>query len=308
MKFLLISDMHGTFKTSSNRKDNVKKTFLRKSEFIFDYARKHGLIVLQAGDFCNQPRDWNLLYYLIEIIKGLKVYSVYGQHDIYLRSNSSATTLGVLEKTGYVDILGSKPIRLDGVHLYGSGWKEEVPVPKRKNSVTNILIIHSPITNRELHHSIQRTEAEKFLKDHPYYDLILTGDIHMDFEIWSGERVILNTGPVLRLEASVYNLKYKPSFYIYDSSDPGLRRVKIPCERGIKVLDRSRIETKREEGSVLERFVKSLKRAPKIRKKIKDSLMEYMKDNNVPNSIQKEIMTVAEEVAHGSRNIKAQDR
>ena len=73
MKLALLSDIHGTSQTPVNRKDNLRKTFLRKFRFVL----KEGMPILIAADFFDRPRDWTLLYDTIRLIKNGRVDTIF---------------------------------------------------------------------------------------------------------------------------------------------------------------------------------------------------------------------------------------
>ena len=73
MKFLLLSDTHGTGKNPVGRKDNIMETFDRKFTYILNYAEEHNLPILQAGDLTHTSRNWEMLAYLVRKLRDRSV-------------------------------------------------------------------------------------------------------------------------------------------------------------------------------------------------------------------------------------------
>ncbi len=157
MKFVLLSDVHLLYDNPIARKDIARETQLEKILFVLKYASSIKAVILQAGDMFDKPRSWRVLSSIIPILTDYKVpiYSVFGQHDMYLYSeeNKNATSLGVLASTGYVKLLDHyvysfyEAEKATTINIYGCSYGQEVPVPSAKKSrgKRNILVIHRPI-------------------------------------------------------------------------------------------------------------------------------------------------------------------
>ncbi len=226
MKLVLVSDIHLVDKNPIARIDDLTETQWTKIDFIFDFAKKHSAQILQAGDLCNKPRSWSVLPRLIDAIRKNKsyIYCCRGQHDDYLYSLTTRdrTILGVLEKAGLIKVLDENPFTLshgpgDDVILYGCSFGAEIPEVGRQKGLFNVLVIHAPILNRAVYPGQKFTMGDKFLKDHPEFDLIICGDIHIQFEAQVGDRFTFNTGRVVREEATEYNFTHKPSLVLFDT-------------------------------------------------------------------------------------------
>ena len=262
MKLLLISDLHLTSITPIARKDNVLKTGLGKLRYVLEYAKKHNCTILEAGDFADKSRDWNLLYELHKLLKkyNVPILAIQGQHDYYYRSKlgNNASTMGVLEQSGLVKIL-LRPEYLDipescsALHppwkIYPVNWDEDVTIEKDTFNNT-ILLAHAPISPIRVHPRQKVTTTKEFKKLHENWDLVLLGDIHRWFESGKGDKnnttYIVNTGPMMRLEATEYNMTHKPCFYIFDTNTRQLIRKIIPHEPSDKVLDTAHIKPETE--------------------------------------------------------------
>ena len=251
INIIALSDVHLRSSNPIARKDDIVKTQFKKLKFIFDYAIEHDCIILQAGDFLDKSRDWNLLVMLIHFFgkyKKIKFYCVLGQHDSYLYSRTRGTTLGILERMGIVNILNNRMTQyIDDWSIYGSGWGE--PLPKTNYYENNILITHRSIADTEVYPGQKYTDYEKFLKSNPEYDLIIVGDIHRSFNYRSSDvRYIVNTGPMIRAEANEYNIDHHaPHFWHFEVGNPKQgskiqgQIIPIPHKPSDEVISRSHI-------------------------------------------------------------------
>jgi hypothetical protein len=315
MKLLLLSDCHLSSKTPIGRLDDYRATCLKKFEYVLRYAQKIGAQILQAGDLFDKPRDWFILLDIIELLKHYKLRfkCVYGQHDTYTYSteNRDYTAMGVLSKNGLVEVLDSEVNKVSDYKIYGCSFSPDAEVPKPQDpKATNILIIHGTISDIALYPGQQFYDAKKFLHDYPY-DLILCADIHRHFyfkevetikhyskgevdkEVPLNVRYIVNTGPMMRREASHYNFSHEPCFYVYDTTTKKLSRGKMPCEPAKKVLSRKHIESSAESSTMLETFIKAVRDDKvEVGANLVDNIHAFLKKNK----IEKTICDILEEV------------
>jgi len=312
MKFILLSDLHLTCNTPIARLDNIEETWKRKLKFILDYAKLNEMKILVAGDFFDRPRDWRIVtefLKLMEDYEGVTISSVFGQHDMYLYSKDRySTSLGVLIKTGMISELDITPwcfpiyrnnylkdfihINEETIGIYGASWGQEIPDPNRN---INILVIHKNISDAPLFPGHEYTGAELFLKSHPEYHVIICGDIHKRFFFQKNGRIIVNPGPLLRMEATDYNMTYDPAFPVLDIDTQSVEWVTIPHEPAEKVLSRKHIENKKETESMLDEFIKNVSVDHKITFSFKENLQEYLTNNNIPQDVKNIISKIMED-------------
>ncbi len=281
MQFILVSDIHATSQNPTNRKDDILNTFISKFSFILKYAQKNNASILQAGDFFHKPRDWNSLDAIISLFnqyKGVNIYSIFGQHDTYMRSKTLPNNLLTLNKAGYLTLLNKQPVRLNEhyrrkeIYLYGCSWGEEVPKPKGE---VNILVVHKSISKKAIFPGHDYTSPEYFIKKNKGWDLILVGDIHRYFTVRTKKTILVNTGPLLRLEASQYNRKHKPTFLIYDTNKKAIvDKIIIPHEPYISVLNRIDKSLNKQTEKILKEL------ANKIQEKFDNSKSNKIKNNS----------------------------
>jgi len=292
MKLILLSDGHLSAKTPIARLDDYRKTCLRKFEYVLKYAQKLNAMILQAGDLFDKPRDWFILLDVIDLLKkyhDVKIACVYGQHDTYMYSveNREYTSMGVLVKNGLVQTLWDRPLATWGVCLYGVSFNPDLQIPTPiDKKATNILVIHGSISDQALWPGQQYYPANKFLQDYKAYDLILCADIHRHFWFIDKGRYLVNTGPMMRKEASYYNFSHEPCFYVYDTETKKISRGKIPCEPAKKVLSRKHIESSVESDTMLETFIAAVRDDKmEVGANLVDNIHAFLKKHKIDKTI-----------------------
>jgi DNA repair exonuclease SbcCD nuclease subunit len=303
-KFALISDLHITWDTPVGRKDNFVGTQERKLDSVFSYCSKNMLPLLCAADVFDSPRSWRAYDMFLSILNrypGVQFYSIAGQHDIYYRSSDvESVSLKLLAKSGKLQLLSSEPTKIGDAFVYGVNYiDEEIPTPKDIQA-TNILVIHRMITDRPLWANQQDfTDAAWFLSKYGRgYSVILCGDAHRKFLIQNSTtgKVICNTGPLLRAEASEEMFLHEPCFYVWDSETMKIEEIEIPHEDADKVLSRKHIEWTKEKSDMMNEFVQMINETELSGVSFTDNLQEYIKANNISPEVQKIITDVMEEV------------
>lgn len=248
MRLAFLSDPHLISKSSNPiaRKDNCFKTSLRKFKEVCKYCGGRNIPLFIAGDLTDIPRSWYLLFRLISIIQNtnVEIYAVFGQHDTYLHSEQSRSTtiLGILARFGLVKLLNSsRPEQIitpggvdnysryiSGVkyssfdeviysfNVYGLNYGQNFGELEVNSPGPNILIIHAPI-GKNL--KFEGYTPKEILKAFSFFDIIHCGDIHQTFWKSDGDRVIVNSGPLIRKTADKEMFKHKPGFWIYNCEE-----------------------------------------------------------------------------------------
>lgn len=283
MKFAFLSDPHLVWDNPIARLDDAKETGLKKFEFVLKWCSDNNAALCIAGDLTDKPRGWHLYKRLVVLLKryGVKVYCVYGQHDMYLRSKE-ATILDLLERSGLIKILGKEPEYFN--RIYGCSWGEEVP--KIEQGLFNILVIHAPIHTEPLFFDHEYMDAKRFVNKHKF-NLVHCGDIHRNFFILSTDytKCIFNTGPMLRKSAEEYNFIHKPMFYVYDEGADQFWEEEIPHEPAEKILSRDHLERKKESDQMLDDFVHSINEDFEADTDFYDNLERFMDENDVGQEV-----------------------
>lgn len=300
MKIIFLSDLHLTWDKPVARLDDIKTEQFEKLRFVYEYAVKNSRRLILAGDIFNKPRSWFLLPEFISFLKEyyqkVFTYAVFGQHDTYMYNEETRknTNLGLLEAIEYIQILGSEPIDIGGVDLYGCHYGEKIPDIKNQDAL-NILSIHANISVKELWDGHEYDYAYSILRKNSF-DIILCGDIHRHFFIEANGKHMINTGPMLRLEADVYNFRHKPCFYVYDVKEKTFERIIIPHRPANEVLSRKHIKSKKEAKLMMEDFIEGVKSQKVKHSNIRKWIINFTRKNH--KKINKRTRTILSEVMH----------
>jgi len=274
MKIVCLGDLHLLWDKPIGRKDDAHKVQMDKVKFVLDWALNNKAIILQPGDFFDTARSWHLTSAYSEFFGNnlmTLLFAVYGQHDTYMYSEKTrhATGLGVLIANNLITLLGKEgKVFEDKTVIYGASFGQEVPKPKVGKDRLNILVIHKMIVGNEKLGFWQKdgdfVYAENFLDEQKDYDLIVCGDCHRRFLFEQDGRFIVNSGPLFRKEADMYNLtEASPGFYVYDTNedveDEMINWIDVPHEPANKVLSRNHIERQEEIDEAMEEFVSKMK-------------------------------------------------
>lgn len=306
MKFIVLSDIHATGRQPIGRSDNYIMTCMAKLDYVYSFAKKQSATILQTGDFVDKTRDWLMVALLMELMKKHKVktFVVPGQHDMYFRNveehKVKSTTMGILREAELVTFLHQRV--LHGVSLYGAGWKMDIPEKSMYENENDyrVLIIHSSISmNKESH--VSTTGAKAFAKKHKKrFDLIVCGDIHKAFKYTTGDTTILNTGPMLRKEATEYNYTHEPHFYMVNTNTRTIKKHIIPHAEAEEVLLRDHIDRETEIQSIMDDFMEAVESAPEeVKIDVLSNLYELIKRTNVKKSVVNVIERIIDNAEQG---------
>lgn len=288
MGYILLSDVHFTLDQPEGRLDNAFDTLIRKLTYVLDYARKNNYNILQAGDFFNSPRNWRSLSALINILldyQDIYVYCVAGQHDLYLynQESFSSTAMGILTDLGLLTLLNNDPIEMNNSLLWGASFGQDLPKVTQFQNKQNILVIHQPILMSKLWKGQRDVNyAPQFLMDHPEFDLILCGDIHNRFIfVDNNKRIICNSGPLLRREASLDMLEHRPGFYVYQPLSKNIFWEEIPHETADKVLSREHIDSTKDLNDKMDKFIELIREEKAVNVSFKENLEVFLTKTDI---------------------------
>lgn len=230
MKLILVNDLHLTSKLPRHRTGSITNDSNSKVDFIFSLAEEHNASIISGGDVFNTPRDIFALFGLLKIsakYSSVKLYSVFGQHDFYMRNKEVLSNLSILASANVITVLSSKPINIGGVALYGSSWGEDIPIIEDKEKF-NVLAIHKSIYHKPIFPGQILAMPNSFLMKYDF-DLVVSGDIHRHFITSIENRYLTNSGPLLRLDHTSYNLNNKPRVYLFDTDSRTIETILVPC-------------------------------------------------------------------------------
>lgn len=299
MKLLLLSDLHLMWDRPRCRlDDDMARTCLDKMEFVLEYASKENCVILQAGDFFDKPRSWHLLVAymtLLDTYKEVPVYCVFGQHDQYYRTRED-TLLVALSIAGRVNILGNGALVLESeghrVCVYGCGYGEGVPDVDGSGDC-NVLVAHRMVIAKRMWPGQEDYElADRFLKKHDSYNLILLGDAHEGFVHTEGGRTICNTGPMVRKTIDLW--EHQPGFFIYDTETKKTERRTMPHDTPERCMSRKHIESMEEKGEILRDFVDAADSEVEAGDSFDDNLDRFVRENAIEGEI---VDLISEEMA-----------
>jgi hypothetical protein len=286
MKIVLMSDLHLLNRKPDKRSDDILESQWEKLEYIFKYCVDHNGILLQAGDMFDKPRDWNVLDRFISLVQTyypIKIYSIYGQHDMYQRNIGVVCNMSLLESLGFVETLNQNHIHIDGINLYGCSFGEK---PENKEG---ILVIHAPITCTLLYPGMEYNDAKAFLKKYNKYQLILCGDIHVPFIQSIKDRHIVNTGCMVR---KTIKDNFDPRFYVYDTEKKTIETVYIP-RKPFDEIFQSKIDN--ETKAILEDFIKEITDYENTGTDILKNIHSFIDKNNLSEDVKTIIYQVMED-------------
>jgi len=305
MKIGLISDLHLLSKVPENRVDNILDDQWVKLSYVLDYCQDNNIQhLLQAGDFFDKPRDWNTLYRTVEILSkynDVSVFCVQGQHDKYMRNDDSVTNLSLLSKLGLITLLNPEYSIHPNIKFWGIDFQDEMNVNKsiadmvNSNTLSksdyNILVIHAPITYAPLYPGHEFSQAQVVSKTNRDFNMILCGDIHKEFLIEAKNRIIANTGPMIRKEYNEYNENHIPNFLILDTDNNHISRIIIPHNPFLDIFKRIELPDK----EILSDFVAAIQNPIQNDVNIFTCIERFIKDNNIDPNVSKIIMEVVNE-------------
>jgi len=296
MKIILLSDCHIMAHNPVARLDDAHEVSIRKFRYVLEKAFNLDGIVLTAGDMFDRPRSWYLLPEMVDLLKnykGVEVYSIFGQHDQYFYSHETrhTTNLGILAEMELVTILdGKSQLKMKygekKVWIYGAGEGEKVPeVEKKGEEDINILVIHDDISDRPLWLGHDYIQAKRFLLRYGDFHLILCGDIHRKFMIEMEGRIILNSGPMMRKTADLW--EHEPGFFVYHTHNEK-RKIswnEIPHSPPEEVLTREHLDDSRENEDMLDDFMKAMKIRKVEKASFASNLGRFIEENDVEQDI-----------------------
>jgi DNA repair exonuclease SbcCD nuclease subunit len=251
-RYISINDIHLVANNPVGRKDDLTVTQWGKIRFVFDYAEKMKAAILIAGDFGDASNNYSILNKLAALLKeyqekGVLVFAVFGQHDLKYR-NEEDTNLDILISAGLIIKLEKEPlpVAIGDIHyrIYGVNWGDSVP-KLSSSEITNILVIHTPISPVALFHGHNYIDTKDFQKEHPEYKIVICGDVHRKFMEEIEGTIFLNSGPMVRKEADEYNMIHEPGFFFIDVKKERIKFVTIPHRPAEEVLTIQHIERKK---------------------------------------------------------------
>jgi len=297
---ILTSDMHIRSTVPKCRTDDFLGAMIMKLNFIIDLANEHDCPILVAGDIGDKSEwpDW-LLTETIRVLKRLmrEMYCIPGQHDLPNHSMELLEKSGiqVLVEASCLSILHtpflirthrtlSSEIKKVLVHPFPYGKKiAHTKIPMK--AYPNVAVAHQMVRKRKTEDYPDQggERGVELLKKFPEYNLILTGDNHKPFVVEHGDRVLVNSGSMLRTTAGQED--HKPRVYLWDAKTNKVEPVYLPIEKG--VVNREHIVKVEERNERIEVFVRKLKTDYDVSLSFEDNLVAYFRKNKTDDPVTK---------------------
>lgn len=313
MKIACLGDLHLRDTIPKGRMDPYPMILLGKFDFILDVCDKHGIeVLIQPGDFFESVlASVHIMRRAAAILRShiVKVYVVYGQHDLrYHASDTNNVPLQLFEDFNLVKRLHpnkgtllSHPVarvhpKVKRVVGWGSSWNEEIPNLMDPNDI-NIWATHRMIIdNKKLWDGMKEfTLAKHLLKQNPF-NLIITGDNHRSFVTKYGLRWLVNCGSLGR--TNIDQAAHIPHFMVFDTDSRKLVKARVPIRPPKEVLKIEEAKERKRKEAELGQLIEGMELATKIQKKInyKDMVFTTLKkiDNSKLNLMMGKIFIAAE--------------
>jgi DNA repair exonuclease SbcCD nuclease subunit len=289
MKIIATGDWHIRYNKPLNRTDDYLQAQQQKVETLLRAGRTESAPIIQPGDFFDTPNiQFSLLAHYVHLFReyGVKIYTIFGQHDLRYHTLHGNTPLNLLREIGVVEILTPKPTSLGiGVVAYGVSWGEEIPVVAPDPSVFKILVLHKMVIGNKKLWEQQKdfVWAHSLVTDYNY-DLIIAGDNHTSFEFAAGKRVLFNCGSLMRM--TVDQAEHKPHFFVFDTKSKTSVRHELPTIPFNEVMNVKKVEKEKERNINLDAFVSGLKTArDDMGMDFVREMASYVKENSIPEEI-----------------------
>ena len=326
MKIICTGDWHLTGTPPTTRRDQYAESQKDKINQILEMSRglqsltsrstvNYNGLIIQPGDFFDKPREpyW-VVYQYGSMLESIPFLSLPGQHDLHYHvDNLKNTPLGlmtkicrrmqlipnhklVLEYDGTKPYTDERDVRMlrPKVCVYGASWGHEVPEVQDPEAF-NILVTHQMIVDEKLWYDQQEfSYGNIFLRKHPGYDLVVSGDNHHFFVCKTdGEkkRYLVNCGSLMRSKSDQKD--HEPAVVIVDTDERSLEVVKLKVLPYEQVFDEERIVREKQRDANLDAFVEKVKGGGEVKDTdFLANLREYVSKNKVDPEVVEEISLI----------------
>ncbi|NPA76789.1 MAG: DNA repair exonuclease [Candidatus Diapherotrites archaeon] len=279
MKVALLADLHLGFGYTRQGSDDMREDSFRNAESAIRIAAERADLILIAGDLFDRPRfSTDVFLRALDIFDiprmhpssvrvaggskkvgsffGTPVVAIRGNHDVGGDLNSHPVIL--LERAHRLIYLHRNSIVFEGdsgdrVAITGVGWiPSKRPdrlleffsshVPQPVSDAYNILMIHQPLKNMDVHSAPEVLGANAGETPLPIsvlptgYDLYLAGHIHRHLHRNIGGYNIVMPGSTVRTQWIDSEVEADRRFWILDTSTGSLEEVVIPTARKGRVV------------------------------------------------------------------------
>lgn len=291
MKLLIIGDGHLSNQKPQNRKDaNYLETLIDKLNQIIDiYYAENCDQIIQVGDLFDSPCvSYEVTAAAIKTLRKVNkpILMVYGQHDIFSHAASTLpkSPLSVLQAYNLVKVIDASGYRIDDVAFYGASFGQPIPIVDKTDKF-NVLIHHGMIGSKDLYPGQNIMKPDTFLKQYDCYDMIAVGDYHWAFDCRIGNRVILNSGCIVRKSIADNDLNHLPGIYTFDTFSSEYKRILLNIAPIDSIFN---LDNKHEKENVNETIVELIKNISDKRNSTiswQHLLYDYLKEKDIPTEI-----------------------
>jgi len=303
-----MGDLHLRDTIPKGRSDSYDEVLLNKFVFILDFCDLHKIkVLIQPGDFFESvSASISLIRRTFHILRShtVKVYVVYGQHDLRFHAKSTENVpLRLFEDFKLVTRLNptggtilNLPTDVNTVVGWGSSWNEDIPKDTNPKDV-NIWATHRMvIDDKKLWPGMENfAVAKHLLKTNPF-DLIVTGDNHTSFTTKYGRRWLVNCGSLGR--TNIDQATHIPHFFVFDTDTKKMARVRVPIEPPLAVLKIEESKERKRKEAELSQLIEKMESVVKVQKKInyKDAVLSAVKkvNNDAVSNMMEKIFIAAE--------------
>ncbi len=249
---ILTGDWHLRESTPICRMDDFWNAQWKKVTFIRNLQIDFGCPILHSGDLFDhwKPSPYLLTITMENLPDGMNI--VYGNHDLPQNSLQRADHSGlyalavadklqILRQFHWSDEIGS-----DG-SLFFPGCDKRVAIWHGMTFPDGT----SPWPG------CTDKSAGEILKDHPEYDLIVTGHNHETFIHEFEGRLLVNPGSVMRQDAD--QVEHEPCVFLWFAETNTVKKIIIPHAKG--VISRDHIDQPEIRKKRLEAYINTMKSA-----------------------------------------------
>ena len=241
---ILTADWHLREDTPVCRIDDFEKTLWRKVRFIADLQKTYDVNVYHAGDLFHHWKPSPRLLSLCIRYLPKKFYTVYGNHDLPQHS------MQLKEKSGVNTLAEAKIIEI----IAGAGNWNEIPRPiihgNKKIGLWHKLVYAGKTPFPGIDESAL---ANKVLRKHKEFDLLITGDNHKSFICRDGNRLLVNPGCITRQRVGDQD---DPCVYLWYADTNTVKEVFLPVD--YKAVDNDHLKRKEEREERIDAFITKL--------------------------------------------------
>ena len=281
----MVADTHFRGTSPRGRLDDFFSTSCAKLEEVVRLTEEHEVAaLLHLGDFFDRPdlapgvvREFAVILQKCRV----PIYGVVGNHDVYGHNPESLprTLLGLLEVLGGLTLLrrgdkvwlrGDVTVQLTGApfhYLIDSRSGEDYMVEKDAAADVAVHMAHGMLLEKPWVQGMECTLIDR-VAARTQADITLVGHYHLGYSRLPLEpvpgRYFVNPGALVRLEASLSEMRRRPQVVLLELTAGGLppRITGIPlaCARpGEEVLDRAMLEAAAFREAQLSDFVQRIR-------------------------------------------------